>query len=154
MSARPAATASGTSDDQCGGGTTASLGRDHQCHTAASVAVQFGPQCLVQRAGGEHRQGRRLLRGGRSAPARRRWCRFRPSAGSSRGTTPLAVNHEGQFVAATISFNLPPGKSLGDATTAIDEGDADLRMPASVTGSFAGTAQAFQQIRCNNEPWC
>ncbi len=67
------------------------------------------------------------------------------------GTTPLAVNHEGQFVAATISFNLPPGGSLSTATEAINQAMRDLRVPASVTGTFAGTAQAFQSS-LSNEP--
>ena len=71
--------------------------------------------------------------------------RFQP------GTTPLSVNHEGQFVAATISFNLPPGRSLGDATAAIDQTMKRIDMPASITGTFAGTAQAFQ-ASLSNEP--
>jgi multidrug efflux pump len=61
------------------------------------------------------------------------------------GSTPLAVNHQGQFVASTISFNLPPGTSLSDATAAIDETMATLGVPATIHGSFQGTAQAFQQ---------
>ncbi len=61
------------------------------------------------------------------------------------GHTPLGVNHQGAFVAATISFNLPPGKSLGDATAAIARATAAIHMPASITGSFAGTAATFQQ---------
>ncbi len=61
------------------------------------------------------------------------------------GHTPLGVNHQGAFVAATISFNLPPGKSLGDATAAIARASAAIHMPASITGSFAGTAATFQQ---------
>ncbi len=61
------------------------------------------------------------------------------------GHTPLGVNHQGAFVAATISFNLPPGKSLGDATAAIARATAAIDMPASISGSFAGTAATFQQ---------
>jgi multidrug efflux pump len=61
------------------------------------------------------------------------------------GSTPIAVNHQGPFVASTISFNLPPGKSLSDATRAIDETAAAIGMPSTVHGSFSGTAQAFQQ---------
>ena len=61
------------------------------------------------------------------------------------GHTPLGVNHQGAFVAATISFNLPPGKSLGDATAAIARATAAIHMPAAITGSFAGTAATFQQ---------
>ena len=58
--------------------------------------------------------------------------------------TPLAVNHQGQFPAVTISFNLLPGTSLGDATQAIEQAERDMGLPASIHGSFAGTAQAFQ----------
>jgi multidrug efflux pump len=61
------------------------------------------------------------------------------------GSTPIAVNHQGPFVASTISFNLPVGKSLSDATRAINETAAEIGMPSTVHGSFSGTAQAFQQ---------
>ncbi|MBV9964760.1 MAG: efflux RND transporter permease subunit [Alphaproteobacteria bacterium] len=61
------------------------------------------------------------------------------------GNTPLAVNHQGLFVASTISFNLKPGISLGQATQAINAAVAELRMPATIHGSFSGTAQVFQQ---------
>jgi multidrug efflux pump len=61
------------------------------------------------------------------------------------GSTPIAVNHQGPFVASTISFNLPVGKSLSDATRAIEETAAEIGMPSTVHGSFSGTAQAFQQ---------
>ncbi|WP_206996771.1 efflux RND transporter permease subunit [Trinickia mobilis] len=61
------------------------------------------------------------------------------------GNAPLSVNHQGQFVASTISFNLPPGKSLSDATNAIYETMVEIGMPETIHGSFSGTAQAFQQ---------
>jgi multidrug efflux pump len=61
------------------------------------------------------------------------------------GSTPLSVNHQSQFVASTISFNLPPGKSLSDATKAIYDTMAEIGMPGTIHGSFQGTAQAFQQ---------
>ncbi|WP_133649173.1 efflux RND transporter permease subunit [Paraburkholderia flava] len=61
------------------------------------------------------------------------------------GNTPISVNHQSQFVASTISFNLPPGKSLSDATQAIYDTMAEIGMPATIHGSFQGTAQAFQQ---------
>jgi HAE1 family hydrophobic/amphiphilic exporter-1 len=57
----------------------------------------------------------------------------------------LTVNHQGQLPAATLSFNLAPGVSLGQATAAIQRVKDELRAPASVTGSFQGTAAAFQQ---------
>ena len=61
------------------------------------------------------------------------------------GKTALSVNHQSQFVAATISFNLAPGRSLSDASAAIERAVAELHMPADIRGSFAGTAQVFQQ---------
>ena len=61
------------------------------------------------------------------------------------GNTPLAVNHQGNFVATTISFNLAPGVSLSQATAAIRNTMAEIGMPTSIHGSFQGTAQTFQQ---------
>jgi multidrug efflux pump len=58
--------------------------------------------------------------------------------------TPLAVNHQGQFAASTISFNLPVGVSLSDATRAIDDAMLKAGVPTSVHGSFQGTAKTFQ----------
>ena len=58
--------------------------------------------------------------------------------------TPLAINHIGQFPAATISFNLAPGVSLGDAVSAIHKAQAELELPASVETGFQGAALAFQ----------
>ena len=58
--------------------------------------------------------------------------------------TPLSVNHQGLFVASTISFNLAPGYSLGDAVTAIQDTIAKIHMPVSIHGTFAGNANAFQ----------
>jgi multidrug efflux pump subunit AcrB len=59
-------------------------------------------------------------------------------------TTYLSINHQGQFPAVTLSFNLAPGAALGDAVDAINASSADLKMPAAITGTFQGTAQAFQ----------
>ncbi len=56
----------------------------------------------------------------------------------------LSVNHQGQFPAVTLSFNLAPGVSLGQAVDKIQTLAADLRVPATLDGSFQGTAQAFQ----------
>jgi multidrug efflux pump len=67
------------------------------------------------------------------------------------GNTPLAVNHQGLFVATTISFNLASGKSLSDATSAVAEAVQQVGMPASIHGSFQGTAQTYQQS-LNSEP--
>jgi multidrug efflux pump len=68
------------------------------------------------------------------------------------GSTPLSINHQGQFPAVTISFNLAPGYALGQAEQAIDRAMLQLGMPASMHGAFAGTAQAFQATR-DSELW-
>jgi hydrophobic/amphiphilic exporter-1 (mainly G- bacteria), HAE1 family len=62
----------------------------------------------------------------------------------TRHVTYLSINHQGQFPAVTLSFNLAPGAALGDAVTAITRASAQMRLPATITGSFQGTAQAFQ----------
>jgi multidrug efflux pump len=61
------------------------------------------------------------------------------------GTTPLAVNHQGLFVATTISFNLAIGKTLSDAVTYVNSTMQEIGVPSSIHGSFQGTARAFQQ---------
>jgi multidrug efflux pump len=71
------------------------------------------------------------------------FARYEPS------TAPLQINHQGQFPAVTISFNLPPGGSLGDAVEKIGAAEAELGLPASIRGSFQGTAQAFQDSLAN-----
>jgi multidrug efflux pump len=58
--------------------------------------------------------------------------------------TPLAINHQGQFAASTISFNLPVGVSLSDATREIENVMVKIGVPSSVHGSFQGTAKAFK----------
>ena len=67
-------------------------------------------------------------------------------------SAPLALNHQGQFPSVTISFNLAPNASLGDAVKAIQEAEADIGLPASVQTSFEGTARAFI-ASLKNEPW-
>jgi multidrug efflux pump len=65
------------------------------------------------------------------------------------GTTPLAVNHQGLFVASTISFNLKPGTALSAATAAIGDAMVRLHVPVTIRGNFQGTAQLFQQSLAN-----
>jgi multidrug efflux pump len=64
-------------------------------------------------------------------------------------TTSLAVNHQGQFPAVTMSFNLAPGVSLGDAVNLLNRVEQDIHMPATIRGAFAGTAEAFQASLVN-----
>ena len=65
---------------------------------------------------------------------------------------PLAVNHQAQSPATTLSFNLAPGASLSDATQAIQKARTDIGMPSSIHGGFAGSAQAFKDS-LSSEPW-
>jgi multidrug efflux pump len=74
------------------------------------------------------------------------FARYAPS------TAPLAVHHQSQFPSVTISFNLAPGVALGDAVTAIGAAEQDMGLPASILGSFQGTAQAYQQSLAS-QPW-
>jgi len=62
-----------------------------------------------------------------------------------RGTAPLAVHHQGQYPAATLSFNLAPGVALSEATTAVQEAADRLHMPADIRIEFAGNAQFLQK---------
>jgi multidrug efflux pump len=61
------------------------------------------------------------------------------------GNTPLQVSHQGPFVATTFSFNLPAGAAIGPATAAIQRTMAQLHVPVSIQGGFAGNAKLFQQ---------
>ena len=69
-----------------------------------------------------------------------------------RTSEPLSINHQGQFPAVTVSFNLAPNASLGAAISAIEKSQNDLSMPASVQAGFQGTAASFQGSLAN-EAW-
>ncbi len=64
-------------------------------------------------------------------------------------TSPLAINHQGQFPVTTVSFNLAPGVSLGDAVEAVEKAKDELGLPPSIQASFQGTAKAFQASLSN-----
>jgi multidrug efflux pump len=66
--------------------------------------------------------------------------------------TLLQVNHQGQYPAVTLTFNLAPDVALGDAVTALEKEERDLSMPSGIHGTFQGTAQAFQDS-LKNEPY-
>jgi len=70
----------------------------------------------------------------------------------TRGATPLAVNHQGLLVASTISFNLPPNVSLSTAVATIEATMNRLGVPATIRGSFQGTAKVFQDS-LSNQPF-
>ena len=64
-------------------------------------------------------------------------------------SVPITVNHQGQFPVVTLSFNLAPNASLGDAVNDINRVKDELQMPASIQGAFQGTAEAFQASLAN-----
>jgi len=66
--------------------------------------------------------------------------------------TSLAINHQGQFPFVTLSFNLAPGESLGNATKAIEQVEREIELPESIHTSFQGTAAAFRKS-LSSEPW-
>jgi multidrug efflux pump len=66
--------------------------------------------------------------------------------------TALAVNHQGQYPAVTLTFNLAPNVALGDAVTALEKAQAEMNMPSAIHATFQGTAQAFQDS-LKNEPY-
>jgi multidrug efflux pump len=74
------------------------------------------------------------------------FARFEPTSDT------LQVNHQGQFPAVTLSFNLAPGVALGDAVREIEGSLREMGVPTSVRGKFAGTAQAFQ-ASLGSQPW-
>ena len=69
-----------------------------------------------------------------------------------RRDTALSVNHQGQLPSVTISFNLSPGISLGEAVEAIDTAQAQIGLPGTIRGTYMGTAQAFKSSLAN-QPW-
>jgi multidrug efflux pump len=66
--------------------------------------------------------------------------------------TSLAVNHQGQYPAVTLTFNLAPNVALGDAVTALQKAQSQMKMPSTIHATFQGTAQAFQDS-LKNEPY-
>jgi multidrug efflux pump len=64
-------------------------------------------------------------------------------------SVPITVNHQGQFPVVTLSFNLAPNASLGDAVTAVNKVQQEMGMPASIQGAFQGTAEAFTASLAN-----
>ena len=65
-------------------------------------------------------------------------------ASLSPSIAPLAINHQGQFPSVTLSFNLAPGHTIGEAVSAIKQAVVELDLPPSIVASFQGAAQAFQ----------
>ena len=83
---------------------------------------------------------------------RRAWCRSRRSRTMRTSAPSLPVNHQGQYPAITLTFNLAPNVALGDAVTALEKVQREMGMPSAIHASFQGTAQAFQDS-LKNEPY-
>ena len=64
---------------------------------------------------------------------------------STATASPVSINHQGTFPSITISFKLAAGVSLGQATTAIQQAEQELKLPAALKTSFQGAAKAFQE---------
>ena len=103
----------------------------NQYHVVLEVAPQY------QRTPDALQSVYVITKGGAQVPLSA-FAHFEPAS------TSLSVNHQGQFPAVTLSFNLAPGGDLGTATRAIDEAERQMGMPGSIHGSFQGTAAAFQ----------
>ena len=101
---------------------TNSLANTGRQGTSSGAAVSTAPETMVPLAAFSH---------------------FEP------GHTPLAVNHQGPFVASTISFNLKPGAALGDAAREIKQTMENLHAPVTIHGSLQGTARAFEESLAN-----
>jgi multidrug efflux pump len=69
-----------------------------------------------------------------------------------QGVSPITINHQGLFPAVTLSFNVAPGVALGDAVAAVQAVEQQADIPANVTGTFQGAAQAFQNS-LQSQPW-
>jgi multidrug efflux pump len=116
--ASSAATARAISNNSARNSFTNALANTGHGSTSAGAAVSTNKETMIPLAAISH---------------------YRP------GHTALSVNHQGLFVASTISFNLKPGKSLGEAAEEINAAIARINMPPAITGTMAGTAQLFQQ---------
>ncbi len=143
-SAAAAAAAAGGADASSASSAAASASGSSAGSAATSAVTSATTGAATSPAGGAANTGSGGTADaiGTSAP------RQVPLAAFSRygpTNTPLAVNHQGQFAASTISFNLPDGVSLSNATGAIEQAMSRIGVPPSVHGTFAGSARAFQQ---------
>jgi multidrug efflux pump len=136
------ATVSGTQASQAVAGTVTSA-QTAASTTAASVAGDSARNLANNSLANSGRGG--VSTGSAVSTAHEQMVPLAAFSSYGSGTTPLAVNHQGTFVATTISFNLAEGVSLSHATDAIARVMNEVGVPASIHGSFQGTAAVFQQ---------
>jgi multidrug efflux pump len=118
----------------------------HFAETPANLGdIYIRPSSVTPNTGAPSANGATVATNGAPVPI---------SAFTSMNSTsaPLAVNHQGQFPVVTLSFNLAPGASLGDATKQIQQAEKDIQLPASIHAAFQGTAAAFQNS-LSSEPY-
>ena len=121
---------------------TSSLDQLRQCSSRAKSRNQLDRR---------HRQGRAST-GSAVSTNQETMIPLSAVAHFKQGATPLAVNHQGLLVATTISFNLPPNVSLSTAVTSIEAAMNRIGVPATIRGTFQGTAKAFQDS-LSNQPF-
>ena len=142
----PAGTVTGSTASRSGGTSgiaTAGVSSASTSTTAAAIAADSARNQAINSIATTGKSS--ASSGSPVSTAKETMIRLTSIATYGPGNTPLAVNHQGQFAASTISFNLPPGRSLSDAVIAINQKVAEIGMPATVRGSFQGTAQQYQQ---------
>ncbi|GLR67424.1 transport system membrane protein [Acidocella aquatica] len=135
--------ASGTSQTNAPAGTVlASTKAASASGTVASVALDSATNAAINAIAASGKSG--ASSGSAVSTHAETMVPLSAIASYAPGSTPIAVNHDGGRVAATISFNLPAGVALGTAAATITRTMSDLDVPLTITGSFAGTAAAFQ----------
>jgi multidrug efflux pump len=164
----PSATAATSFDSGVGSTDTAAAAETSSASSnppgmgGASAAVSSGAPVIVEGAAPPPSPGVTVIGATNSAPSLAATDAVLTAASSASGmvplaaisryglsTTPLTVNHQGQFPAVTMSFNLAPGVALGDAVELIEQAEQEIRLPSPIHGTFAGTAQAFQASLAN-----
>ena len=120
--------------------TTSSTSSSGASSSAASNAVRTAAQATIASTGNSSASSASAVStAAETMTPLQAYSRYGP------GETPLAVNHQSEYVATTISFNLAPGKSLSDATAAFQRASQAIRLPADLTGGFAGTALEYEK---------
>ena len=132
-----------------GGGQTSSAGSDLATGTSGSGSSLKGAGVAASSTGGSASNVAQT--GSAVSTAAQRMIPLSAFSSYALASTPTSVNHQGQAVATTLSFNLPPGQSLSNAQHVIEDAQNTIHMPNNVRGSFQGTAQIFADT-LNNQP--
>jgi multidrug efflux pump len=134
------ATPSGTQTTEAPLGTVSTVGAASAAVSASAQAARNASTNAIANVG--HGVG---SSGAAISTAQEKMVPLAAMTHAQAGNTPLSVSHQGTFVATTLSFNLPPGRSLSDAVAAIQDASRQIGLPVTIQGEFAGTAQVFRQ---------